>query len=576
MSDNNVASVGLTILSFLYAVTLLFCVFRTFHLHKFSPDWKRSKWFYVSVLFQSLLRTGCFLVLFIKLKDLNTTNVFLLISIPDSMFIVSYILLLWQVLLVFSSSHTGTEMTVRVFSKIFKVNENDEVGPGITFTLTAWIGTQISLYLLLVGDIIHLKNISREIGICNFVLSACTISGMIFLQIRYSGVPVRNLAWKMKLSRINLVTLFWTGARILQGIIDILDGSDSTSLSYHISNDSNTLGNNITALLFSVLVVSEIACILMVLDYAFMGIFVFTEEEADYNKSKELSNLVFDPSSSTSLLPSSSLQLKVSMKDIKIICQISARKPTLGNVYRAMYNNRLVFLRKIKFPRMSTYVLEEFSNELDDYSSLENRNIIPIKGVVLDLPTICIITPYIESGSLYKILHITKTKLSLRQKISYARKIANVFGYIHEIKKVHGHLTSENVLINDRGFLYISDLGFNKIKKYAGIVSGYCNKSAWSSPEILKDRRLCPTKIEKSDDVYSFGILLWEMISEQIPFFGYDSNELYSKVVVEGYRPQLPTRIAPSLAEMILSCWSPNPSSRPSFETICNNLNAYY
>ena len=135
--QNQVAFLGLTILFLLYAVTMLFCLFRTFRLHKFSPDWKPSKGFYLSVLFQSCLRAVCFLVLLVSPReDLNDTLVFLLLSIPDSMFIVSFILLLWQVFLVFISAHTNTSATLAIFSKLFKISHNYQLSSSVAFCLT--------------------------------------------------------------------------------------------------------------------------------------------------------------------------------------------------------------------------------------------------------------------------------------------------------------------------------------------------------------------------------------------------------------------------------------------------------
>lgn len=566
-----VATLGSTILFVLYAMTMLFCLFRTFRLHKFSPGWKPSKGFYFSVLFQSCLRSVCFLILLLSSKRrLDITSAFLLLSIPDSMFIVNYILLLWQNLLVFTNAHTNTQVTLAVFSKLFKVNQYDKLSSYIAFCLTVWIGTQTCLYILVGNDIIHFKNVSREVGICNFSLAGSTMIGMIVLQIRYSGVPLRNIIWKTKLSRINLVAGFWTGARVLQGVIDIMDENKMTSLTYQISNsDQNTIGNTTAAMLFSALIISEIACILMVLDYAFMGIFVLAEEEVKEQKPNELLARSFNTTNSLCYLP---LQLRLNMKEISVLSQIETRKPTLGKVYRASYQARSAFLRKIAFPRLSTYVLEEFSNELDCYK-VDNSNIIPLIGVILDLPTISIITPYITPGSLYKILHFDKTKFSNSQKLNIIRQAASAFAHIHYTGRVHGHLTSENILINENDHVFVSDLGMNKIKKYSGIVSGYTNKSAWSSPEIIRDKRLTPTRPEKSDDVYSFAIVVWEIITEQVPFSGYCNEELYEKVVVEGYRPELPRKIDSVLAGLLINCWSENVEERPDFEEISSKLN---
>lgn len=573
-NGNAIANLGAALLFVLYAITLIFCLFRTVRLHKFSPDWKPSKGFYISVLLQSFLRALCFLLLLVLgKKNLNRTSVFLLLSIPDSMFIVSYLLLIWQVLLVFNSAHTNTSITLAIFSKLFKMARHDKIENYITFLLTVWIGTQTWLYILVANSVINFKSISREVGICNFSLAACTIIGLIVLQIRYSGVPLRTASWKAKINRICIVISFWTLARILQGILDILDSNKETSLSYQMSHtEKNTLGQTTAAYLYSILVISEIVCILMVLDYAFMGIFVFTEEDRETDreeKPRELFMMSFESSNSIGIMP---LQLRLNKQEISFGLQIDTVKPVLGKVYKATYMRKNVFVRKITFSRLSTYVLEDFSEELDAYT-IEHANILPIIGVVLELPVIYTISPLIEPGSLFKILHLERKEIPLQTKISYAKQIANALLHVHVTNRVHGHFTSENVLVKHNNHAYLSDLGLLKIKKYASIVCGYTTKSAWSSPQILRNKRLTPIHVEPSDDIYSFGIFLWELFTEQIPFISYGLEELYEKVGINGCRPVIPNTISSEIADIIIGCWEEMPEDRTSMDIVLSKLN---
>lgn len=568
-ADNNIAILGSILLFTLYAITMLFCLFRTARLHKFSPDWKPSKGFYMSLLIQCVLRTVCFLLLLVMdSSNLTSKTVFLILSIPDSFFIVSYILLLWQVVLGFMSAHTNTRLSITVFWKVFKISRYDKLSSYLTFALTVWIGTQTSLYILVANNIIHFKNISKEVGICNFSLAASTVIGMISLQIRYSGVPLRSESWKAKLSRMNIVTAFWTAARILQGVLDILDQYDSTSLSYQMSEtNSNSIGKDSAAYLFSVLIISEITCILMVLDYSFMAIFVFNDEE----KTEKKVELLERNSDISNSFMNQSLQVRINMAEVCVLSQIFTNKSTLGKVYKATYNNRYVIVRKIVFSRLSTYVLEDFSEELDSYNS-NHPNILPIMGVSLELPNIYLILPLIEPGSLFKILHVDHKSLAFGTKVKYSIQIATALFYIHNIGKVHGHLTSHNVLVSNNDHVYIADLGMSKIKKYAGIMNGYCNKSAWSSPEILNDRRLTPAKTNFSDDVFSFGVVLWELFTENEPFVGVGLQEIKERVVDEGERLEIPFDFCEGIAEVLNMCWDSDPEKRPGMNEILSEL----
>jgi serine/threonine protein kinase len=86
-------------------------------------------------------------------------------------------------------------------------------------------------------------------------------------------------------------------------------------------------------------------------------------------------------------------------------------------------------------------------------------------------------------------------------------------------------------LIDESFHVLLSDIGLLKLKKYAAITLGYTAKSGWSSPEVLADRLLVCTTPKPSDDIYSFGVLLWEMNSYRIPFQDVTISEITAMVV---------------------------------------------
>jgi hypothetical protein len=136
-------------------------------------------------------------------------------------------------------------------------------------------------------------------------------------------------------------------------------------------------------------------------------------------------------------------------------------------------------------------------------------------------------------------------------------------------------LTSHNILLDERLDPYIADLGYNKVKKYAGIVSGYTNVGSWSSPELLRDKRLTPIKSQVADDAYSFGMILWELLAEQEPFPGHSRKQLLQQVVELGNRPFIPSDTPEDLAEIILKCWNPEPQERPDMAFVFHVLTSY-
>lgn len=83
---------------------------------------------------------------------------------------------------------------------------------------------------------------------------------------------------------------------------------------------------------------------------------------------------------------------------------------------------------------------------------------------------------------------------------------------------VHGHLTPYNILFDKNFKVKISDLLFNSLKKLASFNGEYVGVSQYTAPECLKLSGLVVKKPECSCDVYSFGMILWEIMTEKIPF----------------------------------------------------------
>ena len=119
----------------------------------------------------------------------------------------------------------------------------------------------------------------------------------------------------------------------------------------------------------------------------------------------------------------------------------------------------------------------------------------------------------------------------------------------------HGHLTPKNIFIQDKESLkiLIGDLGDNSIRKHARIFSGYNYKSVFSCPEILEDA-LDHSDPNEMFDVYSFGIIVWEIYSGLVPFND-DYETAFEYVVKNEGRPKIVETIPDTIKEVIRECW---------------------
>lgn len=194
-------------LSVVYGAATFFCMLRVIRLHKFSSEWKQSKFFYVTLLLQVLLRTVSFAVLIVNLETINNTVAFILLSTPDSLFIVTYVLLIWQMLAVFFYAHETHSLSTSMLLGAVHRPDQSKLSHFIVFIIMIWVFVQGALYAMYAMSKLHAKNISREIGIVNLSVPAVCIGMMVYLQIKYSGYPTRSNLWKSRLHKINCATL---------------------------------------------------------------------------------------------------------------------------------------------------------------------------------------------------------------------------------------------------------------------------------------------------------------------------------------------------------------------------------
>ncbi|XP_046406561.1 proto-oncogene tyrosine-protein kinase receptor Ret [Ischnura elegans] len=160
--------------------------------------------------------------------------------------------------------------------------------------------------------------------------------------------------------------------------------------------------------------------------------------------------------------------------------------------------------------------------------------------------------------------------LSPRHILSFAWQISKGMTYLSEMKLVHRDLAARNVLLTDKGICKISDFGLTRdvyeddayYKKSKGRVP-----VKWLAPESLSDH-LYTTH----SDVWSFGVLLWELVTlGSSPYPGVPLSGLFS-LLHAGYRMQKPANCSPQLYRLMRSCWQLEPGDRPSFQSLMASL----
>ena len=147
----------------IYSATTGFCFVRIIKLHKFDPRWRKAQVFYVLVLIQVALRSVCMLVLSSQLSDLSSTGMYLLISTPDSLFLITYIILIWQLTSLFNYAHIANQSKQTFISEISNRPKINKLGWLTLFCVVVFAIVQSLLYFILVLEKISSSTIVLEL-----------------------------------------------------------------------------------------------------------------------------------------------------------------------------------------------------------------------------------------------------------------------------------------------------------------------------------------------------------------------------------------------------------------------------
>ena len=399
-----------------------------------------------------------------------------------------------------------------------------------------------------------------EVGLTFAGFEVASAGGIIILailiKVKFSGIPTKSILWTRRLRRLNLVVMFWIIGKLISGLFEffhLVSDKDQAKSAY---DDDFDLFELCCQIIISF--ISEVLNVLLTLDYAFISIF-FEDPQGELPLLTRNSSMI-------------GLNPYIEEKIITIGDNIPTRQNSLGKMFKATFITKTVVYRQIILTNISSYIIEEIQAEVEIYQECNIEGIVNIMGIVLENSKVGFVYPYYEKKSLFHILHNEKITLSYIEKIELLRKIAEILLVVHKENKAHGHLTSYNILIDSNNQPFISDLGFHKLKKYAGIKNNYSYKSAWSSPEILSDSRCTPPQLLPSHDIYSFGMICWETFTEQEPFPGFSIEEIKKTTVDEGARPKIPSELDKDIADLIQSCFNNDSTTRPDMHLLVTSL----
>ncbi|XP_002524447.2 serine/threonine-protein kinase A-Raf [Ricinus communis] len=254
-----------------------------------------------------------------------------------------------------------------------------------------------------------------------------------------------------------------------------------------------------------------------------------------------------------------------------------------GTVYYGKWKGSDVAIKRIK-PSCFTEgsmakdrLVADFWKEAHILGQLHHPNIVAFYGVVTDGPAnnLGTVTEYMVNGSLKQVFRRKDRTVDRRKRTILAMDAAIGMEYLHEKNIVHFDLKSPNLLVNMRDPLRpvckIGDLGLSKIKKRTLVSGGVRGTIPWMAPELLNSNNKMVTE---KVDVYSFGIVMWELLTGEEPYADLRSEEIIAGIIKGILRPEVPSWCDPAWRSLMERCWSSDAKSRPAFSEIAKELRA--
>ncbi|KAG1367798.1 dual specificity protein kinase splB [Cocos nucifera] len=248
-----------------------------------------------------------------------------------------------------------------------------------------------------------------------------------------------------------------------------------------------------------------------------------------------------------------------------------------SRLYHGIYKDQPVAVKIIRQPDdnengvMAARLEKQFAREVMFLCHLYHPNVIKLAGACKNPPVFCIITEYLSGGSLRAFLHKLKHKsLPLAKLIAISLDIARGMEYIHSQGVIHRDLKPENILFDQDFCVKIADFGIACEEAYCDALAEDPGTYRWMAPEMIKHKAY-----GRKVDVYSFGLLLWEMVTGTVPYEEMTPIQAAFAVVNKNLRLVIPSDCPAPLQALIEQCWSLHPGKRPEFWQIVKVLEQF-
>eukprot|EP00026_Physarum_polycephalum_P005313 Phypoly_transcript_05345.p1 GENE.Phypoly_transcript_05345~~Phypoly_transcript_05345.p1 ORF type:complete len:610 (-),score=59.52 Phypoly_transcript_05345:54-1883(-) len=244
-----------------------------------------------------------------------------------------------------------------------------------------------------------------------------------------------------------------------------------------------------------------------------------------------------------------------------------------AEVYMGVWRGTTVAIKKAKvFADDDEEFFTELAQEAEIMSALRHPNVLQFLGTASSPPELVIVMEFMSRGSLYRIIHDKSIELPWTRIKHMALDIAKGMNYLHcsDPIIIHRDLKSHNLLVDEHFKVKVCDFGLSTmVKRHLDKFTAMTpvGTPCWTAPEVLRNE-----PYTERADVFSFGVVMWELVTREDPYHGMPTFQIVIAVGQHNMRPIIPPNVSPTLTALITQCWSEDPSLRPPFSEIVNRL----
>ncbi|XP_056140988.1 ephrin type-B receptor 4a [Lampris incognitus] len=215
----------------------------------------------------------------------------------------------------------------------------------------------------------------------------------------------------------------------------------------------------------------------------------------------------------------------------------------------------------------------DFLSEASIMGQFQHPNIIHLEGIITASCPVMILTEFMENGALDSFLRLNDSQFTPIQLVGMLRGIASGMKYLSDMSYVHRDLAARNILINSNLVCKVSDFGLSRFLQENSSDPTYTSSLGgkipirWTAPEAIAFR-----KFTSASDVWSYGIVMWEVMSfGERPYWDM-SNQDVINAIEQDYRLPPPPDCPTHLHQLMLDCWQKERTARPRFADIVSAL----